>query len=243
MKLAVPEARHIRVITFAACGAAPADASYSLATYSGATSESFSGTPTFSPPNRGRSTHRVILKAMAAGNCVLVRDHQQNAQTGSDVALSAAAYEAVRPRVRLAARSRADGARLRCRMKNVVAVLAAAVMSAPQVACGARASGDGTVAGAACMRTRYLLTVHPATTTSNEQHTLEFRASTDVCGHRAPVRGAGVRLGSYRATTDTHGRARLTVRLQTGRYLVRLFVHGRAVARAHVWAIPIVSSQ
>lgn len=128
-------------------------------------------------------------------------------------------------------------------MKNVGAVLAAAVMTAPQVACGAHASGHGAAAGAACMPNRYLLTVHPLTTTSNEQHTLEFRATTKVCGHRAPVRGAGVRLSSYRTTTDAHGRARLTVRLQTGRYLVRLFVHGHVVARAHVWAIPIVSGQ
>jgi hypothetical protein len=128
-------------------------------------------------------------------------------------------------------------------MKNVAAVLAAAVISAPQVACGPHARGDGMVAGAACMRTRYLLSVRPVTTTSNEQHTLEFRATANVCGHRGPVRGAGVRLGSYRATTDEHGRARLTVRLQTGRYLVRLFVLGRVVARAHVWAIPNVSSE
>lgn len=38
-KLAVPEARDIRVITFAACGAAPADVSCSPATCSGAASE------------------------------------------------------------------------------------------------------------------------------------------------------------------------------------------------------------
>jgi hypothetical protein len=126
---------------------------------------------------------------------------------------------------------------LRCRLKNVAVVLVAAVISAPQVARGARAGG-GTVAGAACMRTGYRLTVDPVTTTSNEQHTLEFRATANVCGHRAPVRGAGVRLGSYRATTDVHGRAGLTVRLQPGRYLIRLLVHGRVVARAHVLAIP-----
>jgi hypothetical protein len=128
-------------------------------------------------------------------------------------------------------------------MKNVAAVLAAAVMSAPPVACAAHASGDGKVAGATCMRTRYRLTVHPGTTTSNEQHTLGARATASGCGHRAPVRGARVRLGSYRATTDAHGRALLSVRLQTGRYLVRLFVHRRVVARAHVRAIPIVSAQ
>jgi hypothetical protein len=128
-------------------------------------------------------------------------------------------------------------------MKNVAAVLATAVMSAPQVACGAHARSGGTVTGAACMRTRYLLAVQPGTTTSNERHMLEFQATANACGHRVPVRGAGVRLGSYRARTDAHGRARLAVRLQTGRYLIRLFVHGRAVARAHVWAIPDVSSE
>jgi hypothetical protein len=128
-------------------------------------------------------------------------------------------------------------------VKNVAAVLAAAVMSAPPVACAAHPSGDGTVAGASCMRTRYLLTVNPGATTSNEQHALEFRATASKCGHRAPVRGAGVRLGSYHARTDANGRARLAVRLQTGRYLVRLLVHRRVVARVHVWAIPIVSAQ
>jgi hypothetical protein len=129
-------------------------------------------------------------------------------------------------------------------MKNFAAVfIAAAVMSAPQVACGAHARMDGTAAGAACMRTAFVLTVHPVTTTSNEQHPLEFWATASVCGHRAPVRGAGVRLGSHRSTTDSRGRARLNVRLRTGRYVVRLFVHGRVVARARVWAIPVVSSQ
>jgi hypothetical protein len=128
-------------------------------------------------------------------------------------------------------------------MKNVAAVLAAAAMSAPPVACAAHATGDGTVAGATCMRTRYLLTANPGTTTSNEEHTLEFPATASKCGHRVPVRRAGVRLGSYHATTDAHGRARLTVRLQTGCYLVRLFVHRRVVAGVQVWAIPIVSAQ
>jgi hypothetical protein len=46
-------------------------------------------------------------------------------------------------------------------------------MSAPYAA---HASGDGTVAEAACPRTAYRLTVQPATTTANEQHPLEFRA-------------------------------------------------------------------
>jgi hypothetical protein len=127
-------------------------------------------------------------------------------------------------------------------MKNVIAVLVTAVMTAPQIACGAHARSDGAVTGAACLRTRYLLTVYPGTTTSNEQHRLEFQASASACGHRAPVRGARVSLASYRVTTDVHGRASLTVRLQTGRYLVRLLVRGRVVARAHLRAIPIVSS-
>ena len=131
---------------------------------------------------------------------------------------------------------------MRCNLQKVAAVLATAVMSGPQVACGARARSDGTVTRAACMRTRDLLTVYPGTTTSNEQHTLKFQATANACGQRAPVRGAEVRLGSYRATTDAYGRARLTVRLQTGRYLIRLYVHRRVIARTHVWAIPNVSS-
>jgi len=131
---------------------------------------------------------------------------------------------------------------MRCSVKNVAAVVATAVMGAPPVACGAHARGDGTVTAAACMRTRYLLTVNPGTTTSNEQRTLQFQATASACGHRAPVRGAQVRLDSDRVTTDAHGRASVTVRLQTGRYLIRLLVRGRVVARAHVWAIPIVSS-
>ena len=131
---------------------------------------------------------------------------------------------------------------MRCSVKNVAAVVATAVMGAPPVACGARARGDGTVTAAACMRTRYLLTVNPGTTTSNEQRTLQFQATASGCGHRAPVRGAQVRLDSDRVTTDAHGRASVTVRLQTGRYLICLLVRGRVVARAHVWAIPIVSS-
>jgi hypothetical protein len=128
-------------------------------------------------------------------------------------------------------------------MKNVAVVLATAVMSATQVACGAHPRDGGTVTGAACMRTRYLLTVQPRTTTSNEQHTLEFQATANACGHREPVRGAELRLGSYHARTDAHGRARLIVRLQTGRYLIRLFAHGRVAARVHLWAIPNVSSR
>jgi hypothetical protein len=115
--------------------------------------------------------------------------------------------------------------------------------AASQFAGGAHARSDGTVTGVACMLTHYLVTVYPGTTTSNEQHTLEFQAAANACGHRAPVRGAGVRLGSYRATADEHSRARLTVRLQTGRYVIRLFVHGRVLARNQVWAIPNMSAE
>lgn len=128
-----------------------------------------------------------------------------------------------------------------CSLKSVAAVLLSAVISASHVACVAQARGDRMITGAACVRTRYLVTVYPGTATSNEQLTLAFQATADACGHRAPVPGAGVRFGGYRATTDAHGRARLTVRLQTGRYVIRLIVHGRVVARSHVWAIPNVS--
>jgi hypothetical protein len=198
----------------------------------------------FCAPAEVGGTHPVIFEAMAAGNCVLVNDHRPNAESVGDAALLRAVCEGSGPGLLLDSlldRER-GGAGMRCSMKNVAAVLVIAVMSSPQVACGARARSDGTVTGAACMRTRYLLIVYPGTTTSNERHTLEFQATANACGHRAPVRGAGVRLGSYRATTDAHGRASLTVRLQTGRYLIRLLVHGRVVARARVWAIPNVSS-
>jgi hypothetical protein len=66
-------------------------------------------------------------------------------------------------------------------------------------------------------------------------------AIRDACGKRAPVRGGTVRLAGHRATTDAQGRATLTVRLATGRYLVRLYVRVRLVARARVDAIPNVS--
>jgi hypothetical protein len=92
---------------------------------------------------------------------------------------------------------------MRCSVKNVAAVVATAVMSAPQVACGAHPRGDGTGTAAARMRTLYLLAIYPGTTTSNEQHTPQFQATASVCGHRAPVRGARVRLDSYRVTQPT----------------------------------------
>jgi hypothetical protein len=127
-------------------------------------------------------------------------------------------------------------------MKNIAAVFATAILSALQVGCGTHAREDGAVAGAVCAPTRYVLTVRPGTTTSNEEHTLGVQATAIACGRRAPVRGAGVRLVNYRATTDARGRASLIVRLRTGRYVIRLSVRGRVVARTHVLAIPIVSS-
>jgi hypothetical protein len=83
--------------------------------------------------------------------------------------------------------------------------------------------------------------VKPRTLVSNERGHVRIQASRDACGHRTPVRGGRVTLGGRRATTDSRGRATLTVRLQTGRYLVRLYVHGRAVASTRVKAIPNVS--
>jgi hypothetical protein len=50
-----------------------------------------------------------------------------------------------------------------------------------------------------------------------------------------------VRLGRYCATTNAHGRASLTVRLETGRYVIRLYVHRQPVAGIHIWMIPNVS--
>lgn len=93
----------------------------------------------------------------------------------------------------------------------------------------------------ACAKTRYLLTVSPATIISNELHRLHVKALVDSCGHEAAVRRAGIRLLSYRATTNSRGRCTLDVRLQTGHYLVRLYVHGHSVARAPVSAIPVVA--
>jgi hypothetical protein len=48
--------------------------------------------PLFAPAEVG-GTHRVILEAMAAGNCVLVHDHQPNAETVRDAAPGAAVYK------------------------------------------------------------------------------------------------------------------------------------------------------
>jgi len=86
-----------------------------------------------------------------------------------------------------------------------------------------------------------VLTVRPETTVSNEWHSLEIQATASACGRRSPVRGARVQLGRYHATTNTRGRTRLTVRLETGRYVIRLYVRGQPVARIDMWAIPNVS--
>jgi hypothetical protein len=108
-------------------------------------------------------------------------------------------------------------------------------------ACSAQPHKPGGVTTAACRHTRYLLSVHPRTIVSNERHRLAVHATADACGHRTPARRARVRLGRHRATTDARGRATLIVRLPTGRYLVRLYVHRRLVARTRVSAIPNVS--
>jgi hypothetical protein len=83
--------------------------------------------------------------------------------------------------------------------------------------------------------------VKPRTIVSNERRHVRIQASRDACGHRTPVRRGRVTLAGRQGITDSRGRATLTVRLQTGRYLVRLYVHGRAVASARVTAIPNVS--
>ena len=119
--------------------------------------------------------------------------------------------------------------------------MATAVLCLPTPACGARPRGDHAVASATCTRTSYLLTVRPDTTVSNEWHSLEIQGTASACGRRSPVRAAGVRLGRYRATTNADGRASLKVRLEMGRYVIRLYVHRQPVARIHIWAIPNVS--
>lgn len=125
------------------------------------------------------------------------------------------------------------------RTARVAIALATLVLLTPELACGAR-QGSAGPAGAACATTHYLLSVRPRTTVSNERHRLWITAASTGCGRRAPVRSARVGLARYRATTDAHGRATLTVRLPTGRYLIRLYVHRRLVARTPVSVIPIV---
>jgi hypothetical protein len=107
-------------------------------------------------------------------------------------------------------------------------------------ACAAHSSSGAAGASAAC-RARYVLQVRPRTVVSNERQHVHLRASRDACASRTPVRGGRVTLSHVRAITNARGRATLTVRLQTGRYLVRLYVHGRVSARARVKAIPNVA--
>lgn len=126
-------------------------------------------------------------------------------------------------------------------MTTVAVVVAIVLLCVLTLVCGARLRGDDAVASATGTKTRYLLTVRPDTTVSNEWHSLEIQGTASACGRRSPVRGGGVRLGRYRATTSAHGRASLTVRLETGRYVVRLYVHRQPVARIHIWVIPNVS--
>jgi hypothetical protein len=102
-------------------------------------------------------------------------------------------------------------------------------------------SNEGASAATACATTRYVLTAHPTTIVSNEYHRVFVRALADSCGHQAAVRGADVRLHGYGATTGPRGRCVLDVRLPTGHYLVRLYVHGHPVASTAVSAIPVVT--
>lgn len=121
--------------------------------------------------------------------------------------------------------------------------LAAATISPAAVACAGNATRPATETASvvACARTQYVLTVHPTTIVSNERHELFVSALKDSCGHQAAVPGASVRLLGYRATTGSRGRCTLTVKLQTGRYAVRLYVHGQRVAHTSVSAIPVVA--
>jgi hypothetical protein len=104
----------------------------------------------------------------------------------------------------------------------------------------ARSGNAATATATTCGKT-YHLTVTPGTIISNELHQLHVQALSDSCGHQAAVPHASVRLLAYRATTNSRGRCTLDVRLQTGRYRVRLYVHGRRVAHAPVSAIPVVA--
>jgi hypothetical protein len=120
-------------------------------------------------------------------------------------------------------------------------LLASAILSSLAAACTGQASQKPAAAPASCAKTRYLVSVHPRTMVSNQRDRLSIQATADACGHRAPVARARVRLGRLSASTDARGRATLTVKLATGRYSVRLYVHRRLVARARVSAIPNVS--
>jgi len=121
------------------------------------------------------------------------------------------------------------------------AVSAAAALCGLVPACAAHSSSGATGAIAACGHVRYVLRVRPGTVVSNERQRVHVRATRTACAHRTALRGGRVTLRGARAITDARGRATLTVRLQTGRYLVRLFVHRRLSASATVRAIPNVA--
>jgi len=108
-------------------------------------------------------------------------------------------------------------------------------------ACDAHSRLGDAAGNTTCRETRYLLHVNPRTIVASERQHVQIHASGVACGRRTPVRGGRVTLGGRRALTDSRGRATLTVRLQTGRYLVRLYVRGRVVASARVKAIPNVA--
>jgi hypothetical protein len=121
--------------------------------------------------------------------------------------------------------------------------LAFAAMMTPTALACARTSTPRTgerASAATCAKT-YLLAVHPSTIVSNENHQLFVRALADSCGQETAVHRASVRLLGYRATTGSRGRCTLNVNLQTGRYTIRLYVHGRRVAHTSVSAIPFVA--
>lgn len=130
---------------------------------------------------------------------------------------------------------------MRARAPRLGLALAVAMLCPAGLACAGKPSRSASAGTAACARTRYLLTVKPSTIVSNELHLLHVAAAVDSCGQRKAVRRASVRLLSYRATTNSLGRCTLDVRLQTGDYRVRLYVHGHRVASAPVSAIPVVA--
>jgi hypothetical protein len=130
------------------------------------------------------------------------------------------------------------------RSPTLCLALATTTICPPTLACArkpTKRTDESASAAAACAKTRYLLTVHPSTIVANERQRLLVRALADSCGRQTAVRRAGVRLLGHRATTDSRGRCALDLRLPTGRYLVRLYVHDHPVARTPVNAIPLVA--
>lgn len=132
---------------------------------------------------------------------------------------------------------------LRAHAQRLCLALAATTISQAAWACAGKATkpAAGSASVAACAKTSYVLAVHPTTIVSNESHEIFAHAVKDSCGNLTPVRGASVRLLGYRAITGSRGRCTLTVNLQTGRYAVRLYVHGERVAHTSVSAIPVVA--